>query len=75
MTSPIVLELGCGKGEYTLLALRGEIQIKTLLVLISRGLAFGVELKRHWKKVLENVAFLRTQIELVDRLFAENESV
>lgn len=69
---PIVLELGCGKGEYTLaLAERDP----------SRNY-IGVDIKgaRLWKGAkyaethhLGNVAFLRTRIELINAFFAPGE--
>ena len=70
--NPIVLELGCGKGEYA-----------TNLALKNPNKNFiGVDLKgnRMWKgasiayeKNLTNIAFLRTQIEFVDSFFSKNE--
>ena len=69
---PIVLELGCGKGEYTIaLAERDP----------SRNY-IGVDIKgaRLWKGAkyaethhLGNVAFLRTRIELINAFFAPGE--
>ncbi|WP_028910312.1 tRNA (guanosine(46)-N7)-methyltransferase TrmB [Prevotella sp. AGR2160] len=69
---PIVLELGCGKGEYTV----------ELAKLYPEMNFIGVDIKgaRMWtgaKKALtegqKNVAFLRTNIEIIDRFFAEDE--
>ena len=70
--NPIVLELGCGKGEYTV----------ELAKLYPEMNFIGVDIKgaRMWtgaKKAIEegqkNVAFLRTNIEIIDRFFAEDE--
>lgn len=70
--NPIVLELGCGKGEYTV----------ELARLFPEQNFIGVDIKgsRMWtgaKQALEdglpNVAFLRTNIEIIDRFFAEDE--
>lgn len=70
--NPIVLELGCGKGEYTV----------GLGKLFPNVNFIGVDIKgaRMWtgaKLALEdgmtNVAFLRTSIEIIDRFFAEDE--
>lgn len=69
---PIVLELGCGKGEYTvgLAKLYPEVNF------------IGVDIKgaRMWtgatqavREGLKNVAFLRTNIEIIDRFFSEGE--
>lgn len=70
--NPIVVELGCGKGEYTIdLALRNP------------GCNYiGVDIKgaRLWKGAkyahehnLPNVAFLRTRIEFIEALFGPEE--
>ncbi len=70
--NPIVLELGCGKGEYT-------VELAKLYPNIN---FIGVDIKgaRMWKGAkmaleegLKNVAFLRTNIEIIDRFFAPNE--
>ena len=69
---PIVLELGCGKGEYTV----------ELAKLYPEMNFIGVDIKgaRMWtgatqalNEGLKNVAFLRTNIEIIDRFFAEDE--
>ena len=69
---PIVLELGCGRGEYTIdLALRNPLCNYV-----------GVDIKgaRLWKGAkyaeehdLGNVAFLRTRIEFIEAFFAPGE--
>ena len=69
---PIVLELGCGKGEYT-------VELAKLYPDVN---FIGVDIKgaRMWtgatqalKEGLKNVAFLRTNIEIIERFFAEGE--
>ena len=69
---PIVLELGCGKGEYTIDLSRREPSLNYI----------GVDIKgaRLWKGAkfatennLPNVAFLRTRIEFIDAFFALEE--
>ena len=69
---PIVLELGCGKGEYTV----------ELAKLYPDTNFIGVDIKgaRMWTGAtqalhegLKNVAFLRTNIEIIERFFSENE--
>ena len=69
---PIVLELGCGKGEYT-------VELAKLYPDIN---FIGVDIKgaRMWtgatqalNEGLKNVAFLRTNIEIIERFFAEDE--
>ena len=70
--NPIVLELGCGKGEYTVGLARMYPQKNFIGVDIK-----GARLWRGAKTALEdnlgNVAFIRTQIELIDQLFNTNE--
>lgn len=70
--NPIVLELGCGKGEYTVGLARKYPNINFV----------GVDIKgaRMWTGATEaiqadmkNVAFLRTNIEVIDRFFSEDE--
>ncbi|MBR1632346.1 MAG: tRNA (guanosine(46)-N7)-methyltransferase TrmB [Bacteroidales bacterium] len=68
----IVLELGCGKGEYTLELARRNPQ----------NIYIGVDIKgaRLWRgaktatqEALPNVAFLRTRIEFINAFFAPGE--
>jgi len=70
--NPIVLELGCGKGEYTV-GLARRYPGKNFI---------GIDIKgaRMWKGATEaleekrtNAAFLRTHIELIRHFFSENE--
>ena len=70
--NPIVLELGCGKGEYT----------TSLAELYPSKNYLGIDIKgnRMWdgatyalKNNLQNVGFLRTHIELISQFFAPNE--
>ena len=69
---PIILELGCGKGEYTLALARKNPNINFIGIDI-KGARFWRGAKSALKENLTNVAFLRTQIELIDLCFAENE--
>lgn len=70
--NPIVLELGCGKGEYT----------TELAKLNPNKNYIGIDIKgaRIWKGAkesiqnnLNNVCFIRTQIELIDKIFFKQE--
>ncbi len=70
--NPIVLELGCGKGEYTI-GLSKQDSAKNFIGIDIKGARFWRGAKTAIEEDLENVAFLRTQIELIDRVFAENE--
>ncbi len=69
---PLVLELGCGKGEYTL-GLARQSPGKNFIGIDIKGARLWRGAKTALEENLENVAFLRTQIELIDNLFAENE--
>jgi tRNA (guanine-N7-)-methyltransferase len=70
--NPIVLELGCGKGEYTV-SLAKMYPNKNFLGVDIKGARFWRGAKTALEEDLHNVGFLRTQIELIDGLFAENE--
>ncbi len=70
--NPIVLELGCGKGEYTVNLARRSPD-KNFIGIDIKGARFWRGAKTALEKNLTNVCFLRIQIELIDRLFAENE--
>ena len=69
---PIVLELGCGKGEYTI-NLAKMFPEKNFLGIDIKGARFWRGAKTALKEELINVCFLRTQIELIDHIFSENE--
>jgi tRNA (guanine-N7-)-methyltransferase len=70
--NPIVLELGCGKGEYTI-GLAKQNKDKNFIGVDIKGARFWRGAKTAKEEGLDNVAFLRTQIELIDLLFEENE--
>ncbi|WP_435261111.1 tRNA (guanosine(46)-N7)-methyltransferase TrmB [Tenacibaculum sp. nBUS_03] len=70
--NPIVLELGCGKGEYTI-ALAEKNPDKNFIGVDIKGARFWRGAKTAIENNMENVAFIRTQIELIDFIFAENE--
>ncbi len=70
--NPVILELGCGKGEYTVKLAQHFPEFNFI----------GIDIKgsRMWKGAkyatenhLENVGFLRTSIELIHLFFAPNE--
>jgi len=69
---PIVLELGCGKGEYSV-NLAKLFPNKNFLGIDIKGARFWRGAKTALEEKIANVGFLRTQIELVDLLFEENE--
>lgn len=68
----IVLELGCGKGEYTL-ALAEAFPQKNFIGIDIKGARMWRGAKTALENNLENAAFLRTQIELIENTFDENE--
>jgi tRNA (guanine-N7-)-methyltransferase len=70
--NPIILELGCGKGEYTIALAEKNPNINYIGIDI-KGARFWRGAKTALEESLPNVAFIRTQIELVDFCFAENE--
>lgn len=70
--NPIVLELGCGKGEYTVGLAREHKDINYIGVDI-KGARMWVGLCSARNEGLTNVAFIRTRIELIDNFFAEGE--
>ena len=70
--NPLVLELGCGKGEYSV-ALAKKFPEKNFIGIDIKGARFWRGAKTAIEENIPNVAFLRTQIELIDYSFAENE--
>lgn len=70
--NPIVLELGCGKGEYTV-ELARQNPGKNFIGIDIKGARFWRGAKTAIEEDLENVAFIRTQIELIEYVFAVNE--
>lgn len=70
--APIVVELGCGKGEYTLDLARRRPQCNYIGVDI-KGARLWRGAKTATEESLSNVAFLRTRIEFINSIFAEDE--
>lgn len=70
--NPIVLELGCGKGEYTV-GLAQLFPDKNFVGVDIKGARLWTGAKDSLEKGLRNVAFLRTNIEMIYHFFAENE--
>lgn len=68
----LVLELGCGKGEYTV-ALAQQYPNKNFVGIDIKGARFWRGAKTAVETQLNNVAFLRTQIELIEFAFGNNE--
>lgn len=70
--NPIVLELGCGKGEYTV-NLAQQYPQKNFIGIDIKGARFWRGAKIALEEKVPNAAFLRCQIELIDMIFASNE--
>lgn len=70
--NPIVLELGCGKGEYTVELARLYPDINFIGVDI-KGARMWTGATQALQLDLRNVAFLRTSIEIIDRFFDTDE--
>ena len=70
--NPIVLELGCGKGEYSV-ALAKKFPKTNFIGIDIKGARFWRGAKTSLDESLTNIAFLRIQIELIDLCFSKNE--
>lgn len=70
--NPLVLELGCGKGEYSVGMARMYPE-KNFIGIDIKGARFWRGAKTALEEGLGNVGFLRSQIELIDKLFDANE--
>jgi len=70
--NPIILELGCGKGEYTVQLAEKFPEINFIGVDI-KGARMYIGARQALEKSLKNAAFLRTNIEAIDRFFATGE--
>lgn len=70
--NPIVLELGCGKGEYAVGLARLFPDINFIGVDI-KGARMWTGATEALAEGLKNVAFLRTNIEIIDRFFSAGE--
>ena len=69
---PIVLELGCGRGEYTV-GLAKLFPEKNFIGVDIKGSRMWTGATQSLNEGLKNVAFLRTHIEFIDRFFAPGE--
>jgi len=70
--NPIVLEVGCGKGEYTV-ALAEKYPDKTFFGLDIKGNRMYIGAKYALENNLDNVRFFRTRIEFVNSIFGKDE--
>jgi len=70
--NPLVLELGCGKGEYTV-GLAERYPNKNFVGVDIKGARFWRGAKTAIEHEISNAAFIRTQIELIEHVFEQNE--
>jgi len=70
--NPIVLELGCGKGEYTI-GLAQRFPDKNFIGVDIKGNRIWTGAKTAVDNKMNNVAFLRTRIDFIESCFSENE--
>jgi len=70
--NPIVLELGCGKGEYTI-GLANRFPDNNFVGIDIKGARLWRGAKTSNEQKLPNVAFLRTRIEFINSFFSKNE--
>jgi tRNA (guanine-N(7)-)-methyltransferase len=70
--NPIVLELGCGKGEYSV-GLAENFPDKNFIGIDIKGARMWRGAKTANEKNLLNVAFLRTRIEFINSFFSREE--
>ena len=70
--NPIIIELGCGKGEYTVGLASANPHLNYIGVDI-KGARMWKGAKAVWEEKIKNVGFLRTRIEFITLFFNKNE--
>lgn len=70
--NPIILELGCGKGEYSV-GLANRYPEKNFIGIDIKGARMWRGCKTSCEEKMTNIAFLRSRIELIEFYFEENE--
>ncbi len=70
--NPIIIELGCGKGEYSV-GLAAHYPNKNFIGIDIKGARFWRGAKTANEEGILNVAFVRTQIELINHIFSDGE--
>ena len=70
--APIVLELGCGRGEYTVGLAKSEPQ-RNFIGIDIKGARVGTGARRVEEEQISNAAFLRCEIENIGHFFAPGE--
>ena len=69
---PIILELGCGKGEYTI-GMAGLFPEKNFIGIDIKGARIWTGARQAHLKNIRNVAFVRTRIEFINSFFGKDE--
>lgn len=69
---PITLELGCGKGEYSI-ALARKYPVRNFIGIDVKGARLWRGSKTADEEAIRNIAFLRIKVEFVNNFFAANE--
>ncbi len=69
---PIILELGCGKGEYTV-GLASNNPEKNYIGVDIKGNRIWTGASQALEQKLANVGFLRTRIDFIEHCFSESE--
>jgi len=69
---PLVLELGCGKGEYSVGLARNNME-RNYIGLDIKGARIWTGARTARDEGLLNVAFVRTRIDFIQSFFAKNE--
>lgn len=70
--NPIIIELGCGKGEYSV-GLAAHFPNKNFIGIDIKGARFWRGAKTANEEGMLNVAFVRAQIELINHIFSDGE--
>lgn len=70
--NPIILELGCGKGEYTIALAERNPNVNYIGIDI-KGARMWRGAKTATEQGMQNVGFIRTRIEFINSFFAEGE--
>ncbi len=71
-SNPITLELGCGKGEYTL-GMARLFPERNFIGIDIKGARIWKGAKKALQENFSNVAFIRTRIDFIKSFFAEDE--
>jgi tRNA (guanine-N(7)-)-methyltransferase len=70
--NPITIELGCGKGEYTI-SLAKMFPDRNFIGIDIKGARLWKGAKQATEEKMANVAFIRTRIEFIESIFSQNE--